>query len=304
MQHEGFVHLRYVDDIRIFCKDLREAKQALLKLSELLRVRGLNLQSAKTKIYRSDEALHEIDGVNRVIEHIHDELREEIQAYAGSQYATVDELEQLTAANPNRPPLEVLERAFRSHFINADDAEFNSTLFHYLLTRLGATGSDIALDYCGAILSKRPEETAHVLRYQSKVDPNGRNDVRVFDYLESSDALYEHQAFLILRSYFEQRRFPPRVVDYCRRLLRSRTVQHYVKAYALAILGEVGEGADLEFIEAAYPEASDEIQRATAICACRQMEAGRRNTFFGRARDDGAMEQRAVRWARTATGER
>jgi hypothetical protein len=298
LRHEGFSYLRYVDDIRIFCKDLREAKRALLKLSELLRLRGLNIQSAKTRIYRSDEASREIDGVSRVIEHIHQELREEIQAYAGGEYATVDQLEELTAANPDRPPLEVLERAFCSHFIDAEDAEFNSTLFHYLLTRLGATGSDIALEYCAAILSKRPEETAHVLRYQSKADPTGRNDDRVFEYLETSDALYEHQAFLVLRSYFEQRRFPNRLIDYCRKMVRSTTVQHYVKAYALAILGEVAEGADLEFIEAAYPDASAEIQRATAICACRQMEAGRRNAFFGRARNDGEMEQRAAVWAR------
>jgi hypothetical protein len=298
LRNEGFSHLRYVDDVRIFCKDIREAKQALLKLSELLRLRGLNFQSAKTKIYRSDEALPRIDGVNRVIEHIHRELQQELESYAGSEYATVHELEALTAANPEHPPLEVLERAFRSHFIDAEDSEFNSTLFHYLLTRLGATGSDIALEFCTATLSKRPEETSHILRYLSKVDSMGRGDDRIFDYLETSDALYEHQSFLVLRSYFDQQRFPSRLVGYCRRVLRDASAQHYVRAYAFAILGEVGEGADLEFMEGVYPDASDEIQRATIICACRQMEAGRRNAFFGRARNDGNMEHRAALWAR------
>ena len=240
----------------------------------------MNIQSAKTKIYRSDEALPQIDGVTRVIEHIHEDLRRELQAYAGSEYATVGELEELAAANPERPPLEVLERAFRSHFIDAEDSEFNSTLFHYLLTRLGATGSDIALEYCAATLSKRPEETRDILRYLGKVDSEGRSDDRIFDYLDTSDAVYEHQSFRILRSYFDQRRFPNRLVGYCRRILRNASIQHYVKAYAFAILGEVGEAADLEFIEGIYADAADEIQRATVICACRHMEAGRRNAFF------------------------
>ena len=33
LRNEGFSHLRYVDDIRIFCGDIREAKRAVLKLS-------------------------------------------------------------------------------------------------------------------------------------------------------------------------------------------------------------------------------------------------------------------------------
>ncbi len=301
LRNAEFSHLRYVDDIRIFCGDLGEAKRAVLQLSELLRLRGLNIQTAKTKIYRSDEALPEIDGVARVIDHIHEELREEIQAYADAGYATVEGLEELTAANPDHPPLEVLERAFRSHFVEVGDAEFDRTLFHYLLSRLGATGSDIGLEYCAATLARRPEETSHIIRYLHKADPEGQTDSRLFDYLEDPDALYEYQTFLVLRSFFEQRRFPDRVANYCRRLLRNANTQQYVRAYAMAILGEIGEAADLEFIEAAYPDAREDIQRAAAICACRRMEVGRRNAFFGRARNDGIMEQRAVLWARGAT---
>jgi hypothetical protein len=174
LRNAGFTHLRYVDDIRIFCRDLQEAKQALLQLSDLLRLRGLNVQSAKTRIYRSDEALRLIDGVSPVIERINQELQEEIQEYAGGEYGTVEELEQLTAANPGHPPLEVLERAVRAHFIDVQDTDFDTTLFHYLLTRPGATGSRIAVDYCILILSKRPEETEHVLRYLGKMEaPTG-----------------------------------------------------------------------------------------------------------------------------------
>jgi hypothetical protein len=59
-----------VDDIRIFCKTNLEAKRSLLKLNELVRRRGLNLQTAKTKILRADEAEHEIDGISPLIQSI------------------------------------------------------------------------------------------------------------------------------------------------------------------------------------------------------------------------------------------
>src|SRR6266496_3850599 len=63
----GFTHLRYVDDFRIFCKTSSEAKKALIELIRLLRKRGLNLQSAKTKILPANEALNEIEGIQPVI---------------------------------------------------------------------------------------------------------------------------------------------------------------------------------------------------------------------------------------------
>jgi hypothetical protein len=56
LRNSGFVHLRYVDDIRIFCSDERQAKKALLVLTKLLRSRGLILQSAKTRILQVAEA--------------------------------------------------------------------------------------------------------------------------------------------------------------------------------------------------------------------------------------------------------
>ena len=50
MIDEGFDYIRYVDDIRLFCLGFANCKQALLFLTQALRRRGLNLQTAKTKM--------------------------------------------------------------------------------------------------------------------------------------------------------------------------------------------------------------------------------------------------------------
>ena len=65
----------------------------------------------------------------------------------------------------------------------------------------------------------------------------------------------------------------------------------------MAILGDAGEDADFEFSEAQYALSPDEVQRGTIICSCHRMEPRRRNEFYGRARNDGAIERRAVAWA-------
>lgn len=102
LRNAGFKHLRYVDDIRIFCRNSLEAKRALLTLSELLRIRGLNVQTAKTEILRTDEARRKIDGVASVIEAIQTELSEELRSALSIEhsYASLAEIESAVAIDP------------------------------------------------------------------------------------------------------------------------------------------------------------------------------------------------------------
>lgn len=50
MQLEGFNYFRYMDDIRVVCKDKFEARRALKLLIQELRKKGLNVNSKKTQI--------------------------------------------------------------------------------------------------------------------------------------------------------------------------------------------------------------------------------------------------------------
>jgi len=298
LRNEGFRHLRYVDDIRVFCRDELESKRALLLLSELLRFRGLNLQSAKTHALRADKALLEIDGVAPVIATIQQELTEElVEAYEmAGPYGTLQELEELTAAHPDDPPMEVLERAFHSHFLDASDEDFDKTLFHYLIARLGKVGSTLATEYCLNQFAKRPEETGAALRYFQKIGPNEQVEQHLAEFLASNQSMYYHQNFLVLRFFLEIDHFPDSLLVQVRRIARDRNSPVWLRSYAIAILGKAGTPADLEGLEAIYPRCADDIERSEIICSLARMEVGRRNAFMGRARHDGHLTDRAARW--------
>ena len=62
LKTEGYKHVRYMDDIRVFCRSEREAKEALVLMAQLLRSRGLTLQSAKTRIRPAADLVAEFDG--------------------------------------------------------------------------------------------------------------------------------------------------------------------------------------------------------------------------------------------------
>ena len=55
----GLEFARYVDDIYIFFKEVRNAKIHKVALSNWLRKDGLTLNESKTKIYKTEELLHE-----------------------------------------------------------------------------------------------------------------------------------------------------------------------------------------------------------------------------------------------------
>ena len=61
MEKVGYDYYRYVDDIRIICDSKDHAKKALIDLIGNLRGKGLNVNSAKTKILCHDSPLNKIN---------------------------------------------------------------------------------------------------------------------------------------------------------------------------------------------------------------------------------------------------
>jgi hypothetical protein len=295
LKNTGFKHLRYVDDIRIFCRSYLEAKKALLKLTDLLRNRGLILQTAKTNILTVDKARAEIDGVGPLIESIQAELQTELREVYDSvgPYATVDDLVRALKSRPDAPPPEVLERAFDEHFSVGSGEQFNQTLLHYLLTRLGKVKSRVAVNFCLAVLGRRPEETEHVLRYLENVGVTKEERDVILGYAGSSEAIYDYQLYQIVRWFFERDDLSQKLVSLCRVWASDRNRHNWLRSYSLAVLGKAGDPADLEMIEQSYSAATSEVEKAEIVMALARVEIGRRNGFYKRVSLDGEL----VKWA-------
>lgn len=297
----GFIHLRYNDDFRIFCPSVIAARKALLELHILLQNRGLNLHPSKTTIVGSQAARVRIEGVRPIIQSVQNRLRQELVAISEDvgPYATPADIRRLFSINPNAPPLEVLEQTFRERFslISPDD-DFDKTLFHFLLTRLGAAKSRIAVEYSREMLTLRPEETEYVLRYIGAVDPTEQDIEWLLSFLESEDAIYEYQWFQLVVWFFERGDFPDQLVGFCRKWAFDQNREPWLRAYSLAVLGEAGDPSDLEEIRDRYDEVQTEIGRAQSVAAIVKMERGQRNAFYGRVSGDGDLVARAVAWAR------
>jgi hypothetical protein len=299
MKNAGFHHLRYVDDIRVFCRTKLEAKHALLKLNELVRNRGLNLQSSKTRILKTEEAKREIDGVAPQLRSISAQIAKEIKEMgaAGVVYGTLHDLEKFLARNPDAPPPEILERAFSENFLGLD-ATFDKTLFHYLLSRLGRVQSKIAVDYCLRQISIRPEETKYVLRYLSRLPSEPATDETLLDYMASSEAIYDYQLYELVRWFYGARAYPERLLRLCRQWATDMNRSPCLRAYCRAILGDAASSDDLDLLEAECAQATTITEKVEFIVSLAKMEAGRRNAMMGRYKGDGFLIQKAIEYAK------
>ncbi len=273
-REKGYDHLRYVDDIRIFCKNEVEAKKALVDLTELLSKRGLNLQSAKTKIHTSDEARTIIDRVESKLRPIKKNLNEALDI--DNSYFSATQVDALLEQTEEDTPIEVLKQAFQKYFIEAEEKNFDKTLFHFLINRL----------------KTRPEETEHILKYLQSIGAIHQIEDSVVEFLQSAHAVYLYQNYQILEWFSEHIQNPSTdLLGIARQMAFDNSQPKYLKTVSRKLVGEFGTNADFERLESLYSELDDEIEKCDIICCLKNMELSRRNSFFARAQHDGNLIQ-------------
>jgi hypothetical protein len=290
-----------VDDIRIFCDSRRRARQGLQVLIETLHRRGLNVQSAKTKILAQGEARPLIDGIAPTISRINEELIEELETEALElgPYLSPDKVAILLGESDG-PPVEVLERAFDEFFV-ATDEQFNATLFHYLLNKLGAAGSRAAVDYALKTLRARPEETEYAIKYLQTIGVSVEEFEGVAKFMSSDDAQYDYQTYQLL-GLCQSLDYPHAdVLRACRSWYCDANRPLWLRCLAISYLGKWGDVGDLEALQARYATVEGEIEKASIVAALARVELTRRNSFYARVAGDGDLVVRAARIVRAST---
>lgn len=292
LQHAGLSHVRYVDDIRVFCPTKLDAKRSIRRLSALLYPKGLNLQSAKTEICDKTQSRQRIDGVTEIIHNLNRKLARELTESGGGYLKPEEVLKALQSQSGPMP--EILERAFADYFVEPSGRRFDSTLYHYLLVRLGKVGSREAISFSLSLLGTRPEETNSILAYFSQVVLEPREVQELIAFAGSDEAIYDYQLYQILKWFYDLGINENNVIKLCREWISDHNRDPWLRSYALAYVGAFGSTTELTDFEESYSEAETELERADRVAAVRRMERSRRNAFYARVAGHGKLVSRAV----------
>jgi hypothetical protein len=294
----GFDHFRYVDDIRVFTKSELSAKLALMNLTTLLREAGLNLQTKKTDVLSATEAKASIEGKIPTIEALSKELTDAVKEHGfGNPYLTVEDFDSLEDQQ-SAVALKVLEGAFLTNFITHSPS-YDTSLLHYLLTRMGKMGSRIAVEYSIGLLSNKPHETPYILTYLQNFKEDEDIILSIANYFSSNEAIYDYQKFLILRWLHSQRVSIEPVLSLCRTTIQDKTKPIWLKSFAYAILGSHGDDADHEMIQSRFWQVPTEDEKVLIICALATMNEEQRDEFYTKAGKGSLHRSFAMRWAQS-----
>jgi hypothetical protein len=301
LRNMGYLHLRYVDDIRVFCSSLAHAKQLLIDLSQLLRRRGLSLQSAKTGILPANEAREKIESVTAALREVRNQFIAEVVETSGigDPYTSLSEADDILEKSPDETPIEIIQKAYQDYFV-AGGSSFNKSLFRFLLNRLAKQGDTFAGDHSFALLEPHPEETHAILNYLRSVFPMEDLETWMIQSLRSGQLVYHYQFYEIFSWFYQYCANPSDdLLDLCRDICFDVKFPRYVRMPCRALLGKYGTNADIERIAAAYDHTTDPSERVEIICSIRRLERGRRNAFLARVENDSEMNRRAVKWVRS-----
>jgi hypothetical protein len=294
-----YTHFRYVDDIRVFCQTLVDAKLFLIEISKLLRKRGLFLQGAKSAIHPALSARKEIEDVTAVLRELKQTFVDDIINQAGDPYIDFHEAEEFLEANPDDAPLEIIQEAYRAHVVE-NAGQLNATLFRFLINRLGKQRDSYAADHVVTLLEPHPEETSTILRYLRSVGPGEEIESQIAVLMSSGVLVYKYQFYKIVEWFYAADTDPSEILlELVRELAFDQNSPSYLKTMCRAFLGKFGAAADIERIASSYDETNDPAEHAEIICSIRRMERGRRNGFLARLEHDGGENVRAVRWVRS-----
>jgi len=298
----GIPFARYVDDCRLFFHTEEEALGGMQELTRLLREKELNLQTKKSYIRSSEDAREEIDGVNPLIREIQADLKSEVAAHlkGESDYINLREIRAFVQENKSALDVIGLERAFDKHVVNA---EFNKTLFHFCINRLGAAGSTHAIDFCVQCAIDRPEELIHVLRHIVGFESKRVAALeRIAKSIEESLPRSDRSAYEMLRALLEQQISSDRLLQFARTVNRNPGLTPYTKDFSRAYLGSLGDSSDLDAIEASYGLESRDQSRSAILASIRSMVLDRRNALYGNAQSDSELCAQTIAWAKSTTG--
>jgi len=276
MLRQGYVFLRYVDDMRIFTIDEPSARAALAELITQLREIGLNVGAGKTFIRPTAVVLKELRSYAERMNSIEAEIR---------------------SGNPVRiEKAAVMLLAFINELLSSPE-KFNDRSFRFCVNRFKKLKvNGLAIDSHERIanevlerLTSMPHETATFVDYLSLFLESEFVQRRVIEFLESAYNIYPWQETLLLELLIRLDILPEyrdRALSIARVVARSNHKHPACRQKAFVFWGKNGDYADRREIRGRYYDESREDVKRAILFAIQEMQMGERNNFLSNVAND------------------
>lgn len=297
MLRHGYDYFRYVDDIRISCSTIPEARRALKTLVEELRRLNLNVQTKKTAIYYGNKVKSFIDELSErmteITTEVKEALKEEIagEIISEAKYSELpyggtiridfsdieDEVEAELEEKKELIEIESLRKFYEDTIRNTVPS---SKHLRFCLNRLSQLKDNIALNRALELLQDMPYESNTIISYLKNFPDNKKIRERIIEFLKSDFNIYDWQEMWLLEYFFSCRCLQDDEIDYLWTVIENHNRHDAVRIRAILLLGRTGLSDHLERLRDLYDKERDEYVRVSIIVSLREYDKGPRNYFY------------------------
>lgn len=267
-KYKGYI--RYMDDIRIFCKKKIEAKKALKDLTIALRELKLNINAKKTDIFSGKEVENNL-------------------------------------FDPEKPFLTIIEKTMKSGNIELiqesiipalmkliegafSNDRFEKRHLNFALYRLGILHNSglnfnktVIIENIRKNLVVKPHHSGLFCNFLS-LFPNDKTIPKfLISFLKSEDNIYEWQELKVLQSLLRFNfKAKQREINFFLNYARNSAKHSAIRAFYFLLAGKHGSNRDRNLIIDSYNRLSDVYTKMAVILSVQELGEPTRNDFYAR----------------------
>ena len=264
---------RYIDDIYLSFGSKLGARKGLVDLIEYLRAEGLQLNEAKSQIFKSDELIRDESAIDQLLREVHEEIADDVELTVTAEYGfdvdweTDDETE-----DEELGEIAAIEGLFGKI---SDYPEYEDRIEKSSLPLLKISNSDIAVDHvCNNIL-KKPHQARLYFSYLHVFVSECRDLVRFLENLLSSRKLFSsYQKMLLLATLIKAPRIKSEKINIILEWLQNKEEAQEVRAMAAILASRQGSSSQKKTVKLEYEKTESYYLRSAILYASRYFVSG------------------------------
>lgn len=267
-KYKGYI--RYMDDIRIFCKKKIEAKTALKDLTIALRDLKLNINAKKTDIFSGKEVEKNLFDPEKSLMNIIEKTMKSgnIELIQESVIPALMKLIEGAFSNDKFEKRHLNFALYRLGILHNSGLNFNKT---------------VIIEDIRKNLVIKPHHSG-LFCYFLSLFPNDKTIPKfLISFLKSEENIYEWQELKVLQSLLRFNfKANHQEINFFLKFARNSTKHSSIRAFYFLLAGKHGTNRDRNLIIDSYSELSDVYTKMAVILSVQEIGTATRNDFYAR----------------------
>lgn len=287
---------RYIDDIYLSFESRLKASRGLVDLIEYLRAEGLQLNEAKSQIFKSDELIRDESAIDRLLREAHEEIADDIELTIAAEYGfDVDWETDDETGDEELGEIAAIERLF--HKIS-DYPEYEDRIEKSCLPLLKISNSDIAVDHVCKNILKKPHQARLYFSYLRVFVSERKDLVKFLENLLSSKRLFSsYQKMLLLATLIKAPKIRPKKINAILKCLQNKKEAQEVRAIAAILASRLGNSSQKKTVKLEYANTESDYVRSAILYASRYFVSAEKKACgraWGRYNEINALIAQAI----------